>query len=96
MKVSKPPFSAASASQSTVAGSRETTVSPSRMVMAPASSTTISPVSISSVSRVSGRNAGMADAMNSSPSPTPTTMGHSRRAATRRPGSSADAATNAK
>ena len=45
--------------------------------------------------RVSRRNAGIAEAMNCSPSPRPTISGHSLRAPTSSPGSSALIATNA-
>ena len=45
--------------------------------------------------RVSARKAGIAEAMKLSPSPRPTTSGHSLRAPTITPGWSADIATNA-
>ena len=56
---------------------------------------TISPFSTIWTRRVCARKAGMAEAMKPSPSPTPTTSGHSLRAPTSTPGSSADIATKA-
>ena len=56
---------------------------------------TISSFSTSWMRRVSDRKAGIAEAMKCSPSPTPTTSGHSLRAPTSRSGSSARIATNA-
>ena len=56
---------------------------------------TISPSCTSWTLRVSDMKAGMADAMKLSPSPRPTTSGHSLRAPTSTSGSSADIATNA-
>jgi hypothetical protein len=56
---------------------------------------TISPSLTSWTLRVSARKAGIAEAMKLSPSPMPTTSGHSLRAATSTPGWSADIATNA-
>jgi hypothetical protein len=56
---------------------------------------TISPSWTSWTRRVSDRKAGMAEAMKLSPSPMPTTSGHSLRAPTRTSGASADIATNA-
>ncbi len=97
MKVSKPPFSAASSSQSTVCEARAATSTPPCHTVWPvASRLTTSSSSISMTSRVSERNAGMADAMNRSPSPMPITSGHSRREATRRSGSFTWATTKAK
>ncbi len=69
---------------------------PFQIVTPPASSETTSSSSITTTSRVSRRKAGIAEATNCSPSPTPITSGHSRRAATSRPGSSAWIATKAK
>ena len=56
---------------------------------------TISPSCTSWTLRVSDMNAGIADAMKLSPSPSPTTSGHSLRAPTSTSGSSADIATKA-
>jgi hypothetical protein len=56
---------------------------------------TISPSCTSCTSRVSDMNAGIADAMKLSPSPSPTTSGHSLRAPTSTSGWSADIATKA-
>ncbi len=55
---------------------------------------TISPFSIICTRRVSAMKAGMAEAMKLSPSPTPTTSGHSLRAPTITSGSSACMITN--
>jgi hypothetical protein len=96
MKVSKPPFSAASASQVTSSDSREIGL-PSVSVIRtpPASISTISPFSIGTAVLVSARKAGIAEARKVSPSPTPATRGHSLRAPSRRSGSSACMATKA-
>ena len=56
---------------------------------------TISSFSISTALRVSARKAGIAEARKLSPSPTPTTSGHSLRAPTSSPGWSACMATKA-
>ena len=96
MNVSKPPFSAVSASQSISTISRSSgspaafwKVAPSRPIV------TISPLSMYWTRRVSRRKAGIAEARNVSPSPRPTISGHSLRAPTRRSGSSPARATNA-
>ena len=56
---------------------------------------TISPSCTSWTLRVSDMNAGIAEAMKLSPSPSPTTSGHSLRAPTSTSGWSADIATKA-
>ena len=56
---------------------------------------TISPSCTSWTRRVCERKAGIAEAMKLSPSPMPTTSGHSLRAPTSTPGVSADMATKA-
>ena len=96
MKVSKPPFSAVSSSQSISTISRSSSVpSGSTNVVPSGVISTISPFSMYWTRRVSRRKAGMALAKKVSPSPRPTISGHSLRAPTSVSGSSSDIATNA-
>src|SRR4051795_9061186 len=97
MNVSKPPFSAVSSSQSISTTSRESS-SPSgvRNCVPSGVMTTSSPFSMYWTLRVWARKAGIAEARNVSPSPRPTTSGHSLRAPTSTSGSSRRMATKAK
>ena len=96
MNVSKPCFSAVSASQSISTISRSS-AAPAAVENSTSSgrNTTISSFSMYWTWRVWRRKAGIAEAMNCSPSPRPTISGHSLRAPTSSPGSSALIATNA-
>ena len=97
MKVAKPPFWAASASQSTWYGSRSTTA-PSASVTTTASGviSTTSSWPSSSASRVCSMKATTSEARKFSPSPRPTTSGLLRRAPTTTWGSRASTASSVK
>ena len=95
MKVSKPPFSARAASQSTSMDSGCTTLPSKSVNVAPSARTsTIRPSSTGITVVVRPSTAGMSEARMLSPAPTPTTSGEATFTPTRRPGSSDDMTTS--